>query len=369
MDPRLVDEKAELVALASLPGATNRHIKEILTLFGSPAGAWDAISAGLWCPRSAKSGTAEWKSHARKIEPSNNISDLEGKGIRTVVKGEDGYPKPLAEIHDPPWVIFYRGVLPDPQSACVAVVGSRKATPYGLEAARSLAVDLAMAGVCVVSGAAYGIDTAAHRGAMEGNGKTAAVLGCGPDVPYPRSNAGLFSRIESTGCILSEYPPGTAPLRHQFPARNRIIAGISVATVVVEASETSGALLTTDFALSEGRDVLAVPGTITSSNSRGTNALIKNGATLIIDSRDLLRELGLDASEDALHAGQQRSFTGVELALLESIDRGLPGVDEIATRAGISIPEAISHLSRLEVSGVVSRAPGGSYHRSRISRG
>jgi DNA processing protein len=362
MGPCFIDEKAELVSLCSLPGINRRQVKELLTLFGSPAGAWEAIRGGHSSSASSRDRLRDWRSHSLDVNPQRCLESLEARGIMTVVIGERDYPELLKEINDPPFSIFYRGRLPGPGTKCLAVVGSRKATQYGIEAAEWIARGLARAGACVVSGAAYGVDSAAHRGALAAGGTTLAVMGCGPDVVYPRSNAGLLSDIAKKGCILSEYPPGVKPLKYHFPARNRLIAGMSLGVVVVEASATSGALLTSDFALSEGRDVYAVPGQVFSKNSEGTNALIKNGALLVASAEGILQDLGF-AVEKTLPLRVAPEMLGpAERKSLDALAAGPCDAVEIAKRSGLTVGEAVSLLSQMEVMGMVRRGPGGRYH-------
>ncbi len=285
-----------------------------------------------------------------------------------MVKGDQDYPQLLAVTHDAPWVLFYNGRLPRDDRVGIAVIGSRKATPYGLEVARMLGGELAGYGVNVISGAAYGIDSAAHQGALECGGFTTAVLGCGVDVAYPRSNSPLFRRIAESGCILSEYPPGTHPAKHHFPARNRIIAGLSKAVVVVEAAEDSGALLTVDFALAEGRDVMAVPGNLFSHNSKGTNALIRNGAMVVTRPEDVIRELDLKScrlSAQVSRDGLSHVETSKEeAALARALAAGISDVEELSTETGLSAADTLARLSRLEIAGAVIRGPGGRYFLS-----
>ena len=362
MVPCFLEEKAELVALCSLPGITRRQVGELLTLFGSPAGAWDAVRGGHSSCVSPKDRSDDWRSHSLDIDPEGYIESLKAGGILTLVRGERGYPGLLEEISDPPWSIFYRGRFPDQGMRCAAVVGSRKATQYGIEAAEWIARGLARAGVCVVSGAAYGIDSAAHRGALAVGGATTAVLGCGPDVVYPRSNGGLLSDIAEKGCVLSEYPPRVRPLKYHFPARNRLIAGMSLGVVVVEASRTGGALLTADFALSEGREVFAVPGQVFSKNSEGTNALIRNGASLVGSVEDVLDELGLAGQETLPLEIPSWRLTVEEQKSLDALEAGPCDAADIAGQSGMAVGEALALLSRMEVMGMVRRGPGGRYH-------
>ena len=368
MDPRQTTEKAEMVALRALPGIDNRQIGRLLALFGSPAGAWDAIRQGAANGTSRSSAMARWQEMAVGFNTLANLQDLQSLGIGVVVKGDQDYPQLLAVTHDAPWVLFYSGRLPRDDRVGIAVIGSRKATPYGLEVARMLGGELAGYGVNVISGAAYGIDSAAHQGALECGGFTTAVLGCGVDVAYPRSNSPLFRRIAESGCILSEYPPGTHPAKHHFPARNRIIAGLSKAVVVVEAAEDSGALLTVDFALAEGRDVMAVPGNLFSHNSKGTNALIRNGAMVVTRPEDVIRELDLKScplSAQVSRDGLSHVETSKEeAALARALAAGISDVEELSTETGLSAADTLARLSRLEIAGAVIRGPGGRYFLS-----
>ncbi|HSF62457.1 MAG TPA: DNA-processing protein DprA, partial [Gaiellaceae bacterium] len=221
------------------------------------------------------------------------------RSVRLLRRRDDAFPALLAAIHDPPPALFLRGggeaeLLARP---AVAVVGARACSSYGRSVSRSLARELATAGLVVVSGMARGIDGEAHRGALEAGGTTVAVLGCGIDRDYPAAHAELARRIREEGLIVSEYEPGVEPAPWRFPARNRIIAGLCAATVVVEARERSGALITADFALEEGRDVLAVPGEITSSLSAGTNALLRLGAAPVTRAADVFELFGIAPAE------------------------------------------------------------------------
>lgn len=222
---------------------------------------------------------------------------LERSGVTMIVRGEPAYPACLLEMHDPPPAIFVKAESKDfitdmMSTRRVAIVGARRASDYGIDAATSLAAELSRLGVCVVSGLAFGIDAAAHRGSLRHAGGAAAVLGCGCDVVYPRAHARLYGEIIATGAIISEYPPGTEPLPWRFPARNRIIAGLSEGVVVVEAAEKSGALITADFCLEQGKEVWALPGEIFSELSVGPHRLIRSGASLATCAEDILTDLG-----------------------------------------------------------------------------
>ncbi len=266
--------------------------------------------------------------------------------VRCLRRRDPAYPPLLAAIHDPPSVLFLRGggedaILGGP---AVAVVGARACSAYGRSAARSLAREVAAAGLVVVSGMARGIDGESHRGALDADGITVAVLGCGIDRDYPAAHAELARRICERGLVVSEYEPGIEPAPWRFPARNRIIAGLCGATVVVEARERSGALITADFALEEGRDVLAVPGEITSSLSGGTNALLKLGAAPVTCAGDILELF------DLVPAAREPAPVGpVAQALLARLQEGALTADELVRAAGVDPAQAGAALIELEL--------------------
>ena len=266
------------------------------------------------------------------------------------------FPERLGAIFDPPPSLYLRGGG-DPELLArrsVAVVGARACSPYGAQVARMLGRELAAAGVVVISGLARGIDGEAHRGALEAAGVTLAVLGCGIDRDYPAAHAQLSRWIEEQGLVVSEYEPGIEPAPWRFPARNRIIAGLSEAVVVVEARERSGALITADFALDEGREVFAVPGEITSSLSTGTNALLKLGATPLTSCDDVLDVLGIERPDPAVGVDVSPEAT----QLLELVREGPAGADELAARGAIDAGTASIALTELELAGLVAAADG-----------
>jgi DNA processing protein len=274
--------------------------------------------------------------------------------IHAVARRGPGYPPLLAELHDPPSRVFVRGEVHALSQPGVAVVGARSCSAYGAQVARTLARELAAAGVVVVSGLARGVDGEAHRGALEGGGPTVAVLGCGIDRDYPRSHAELARRIVVSGAVVSEYPPGVEPAPWRFPARNRIIAGLSLATVVVEARERSGALITADFALELGRDVFAVPGEITSGLSAGTNDLLRQGAAPLTSVRDVLEALGIEAERRTRTA----SVSDAARSLLALLADGASAADELTRASGLSSAEVAAALVELELGGLAAQADG-----------
>lgn len=289
------------------------------------------------------------------------LAGATGRSLTVVSSFEASYPPLLTHIPDPPIVLWLKG---DPQHLsrpAVAIVGSRAATPTGLSLARQLARELAEAGLTIVSGLARGIDGAAHEGALDAGGVTIGVLGCGADVVYPPGHARLAGRVAETGALVSELPPGTPPLPHHFPLRNRIISGLSRAVVIVEAHERSGSLITAKAALEQGRDVLAVPGSVMSGCYRGCHALIRDGARLVEKVEDVLEEIGWSARA-APAAGSANSLR--LSALEETMTPGEPySVDELSRRTGRATPALLAELATLELAGRVSRLAGGSYLR------
>ena len=279
---------------------------------------------------------------------------MEVNAVRTMPRRKPGYPPLLSELHDPPATLFLRGEADAVLAPGVAVVGARSCSAYGAQVARALARDLASAGLVVVSGLARGVDGEAHRGALEGGGRTVAVLGCGIDRDYPRSHAELARRIVASGAVVSEYPPGVEPAPWRFPARNRIIAGLSLATVVVEARERSGALITADFALELGRDVFAVPGEITSGLSAGTNDLLRQGAAPLTAVRDVLEALGIEPEP----AAGASSMSDAALTVLSILGDGACAADELTRATGLSSAEVASALVELELGGMAAQADG-----------
>lgn len=273
--------------------------------------------------------------------------------FRSVCRGNAGYPALLAEIPDPPARLWVRGDAPLEvlERTAVAIVGARACSAYGRSVARLLAAEAAAAGAVVISGLARGVDGEAHRGALASGGRTVAVLGCGIDRDYPAAHAELARAIVAGGgLVVSEYEPGVEPAPWRFPARNRIIAGLAPATVVVEARERSGALITADFALEDGRDVLAVPGEITSSLSAGTNALLRLGAAPATCSADVLEVLGLEPPGATAGAPDDPAA----VALLAAIAAGAGTPDELTRTTGLAAGELAAALALLELAGAVT---------------
>jgi DNA processing protein len=297
----------------------------------------------------------EFDRFQRQFDEARFRAALEAQGVCFVGRSEPSYPQRLRELHDPPAGLFLRGagavdLLARP---AVAVVGARACSSYGSQVARLLGRELAAAGLVVVSGLARGIDGEAHRGALEAGGMTVAVLGCGVDRDYPAAHAQLAARIRAASLVVGEYAPGVEPAPWRFPARNRIIAALAEATVVVEARERSGALITADFALEAGREVFAVPGEITSTLSIGTNALLRLGATPLTSAADVLEALGLDAPPPPAPA-----LGKTAARVLEELGREPAGVDELVKGTGLDASAIATALAELELVGAVSEAEG-----------
>ena len=280
---------------------------------------------------------------------------LHFEGMGFVGRGEGAYPPLLRELHDPPPGLFVRGCgsVELLAQAGVAIVGARACSSYGSQVARLLGRELATAGLVVVSGLARGIDGEAHRGALESGEHTVAVLGCGVDRDYPAAHAQLAARICERGLVVSEYAPGVEPAPWRFPARNRIIAGLTAATVVVEARERSGALITADFALEAGREVFAVPGEITSALSAGTNALLRLGAIPLTSAADVLEALGVEAA-----AVPSPELAEQSTRVLEALGREPSGIDGLVRATGLDAAAVATALAELELAGAVAEADG-----------
>ncbi|HKP91404.1 MAG TPA: DNA-processing protein DprA [Thermoleophilaceae bacterium] len=307
----------------------------------------------------------------REFDGERALARLAAAGLHGVCRHEPEYPSQLLELVDPPALLHSTASPARLAGLCggpaAAVVGTRRASSYGLEVATALGRGLAGAGVAVVSGLALGIDAAAHRGALDAGGSTVAVLGCGADVPYPRTNRALFERIRASGAIVSELPPGARPARWTFPARNRIMAGIASVTIVVEAAERSGSLITVGFAQDLGRDVCAVPGRVTSRIAAGANQLLLEGAHPVRGAADVLDVIfgagGWEGAAPSRSAAAQPELEPGLRAVLRAVEGGEP-LDEAAESASMSAAGLRAALGRLELLGLIRRDGLGDYERT-----
>jgi DNA processing protein len=296
-----------------------------------------------------------FRTFVRSFDEAAYLRGLDKAGIRWLGRSDPDFPPLLEAIHDPPPGLFVRGAAGAEAllRPSVAVVGARACSPYGAQVARLLGRELAAAGLVVVSGLARGVDGEAHRGALEAGGTTVAVLGCGIDRDYPAAHAELGARIRESGLAVSEYAPRVEPAPWRFPARNRIIAGLSAVTIVVEARERSGALITADLALEEGREVFAVPGEITSALSSGTNDLLRLGAVPLLSPADVLEVFGLSA-----HPPEQVDLTPTADAVLARLRDGPTSADELVRSTGLEAGALASALTELELAGRAVAAGG-----------
>lgn len=316
------------------------------------------LLAGVIEPRQTERASAIARARALAAPA---LARARAAGITPIPITDEAYPPLLKEIPDPPIVIWVRGQVENLSRPSVAIVGSRKASPAGRAMAGQLARDLARAGLAVVSGLARGIDGAAHKGALEAAGTTFAIVGNGADVVYPREHAALMEQVAAAGCVASELPPGTLPLPRHFPLRNRLISGLSLGVVVVEAAERSGSLITARMALEQGRDVLAVPGNVVSGCHKGCHALIKDGARLVETAEDVLQEIGWIAKKRPRQGPPPPPEAGTIVAAMV---RGEPvGIDDLAVKTGRSAPGLLAELGALELEGRVGRTTGGMFVR------
>lgn len=351
-------EQYYLAALQQIPGIGSSRIKALVDHFGSARQAWLADQGDLFLSKCLDNTVCNnLLVHRDKLDVHKLAEILMKKRILLCSLTNDNYPVLLRNTYNPPYVLYYRGVLPG-HDRLVAIVGARKASPYGRNAAVMLASALAAARVGIISGAARGIDTAAHQGALE-QGYTVAVLGCGVDISYPPENARLLARIAEAGAVISEYAPGVMAQARHFPARNRIISGMARGVIVVEAAERSGALITADFALEEGRDVFAVPGSIFAGTSQGTNRLIKQGARLVDRAGDILEEYGWETDPPKR---AEMDLTKDEQAVYNLLNYEEPiGIEEIVTKLNVLPATAAYILLQLTLRGLTVEHSGQSY--------
>lgn len=294
----------------------------------------------------------------------NILSNIDENNINVVTIFDNIYPKSLKYIHGSPKVLYFKGELSSEDNVSIAIVGARKATNYGMWASEKIARELSKLNITIISGMANGIDTGAHRGALKENGRTIAVLGSGLDIIYPARNIGLYNSISKNGAVLSEFPLGTKPLPYNFPQRNRIISGLALGVVVVEAEERSGSLITAELAAEQGKEVFAVPGNINSLFSTGTNKLIKDGAKLVTDVDDIIEEI-YELKEKRNKISKNKidfsNLSEVEKKIVESIEEGPVHCDTIVYKTGLDISTVTSTLTILELKGIVEEMSGKMY--------
>jgi len=356
------------IGFTKIPSIGPIRFEKIQKHFPSLEQAWNAPAAEFKRIGFSDIVVADIEKIRNTINLSQELEKIQQAGASVVTIEDKAYPHLLKETYAPPPLLYYRGALPSKDPFLIAVVGSRKFSQYGAQVTNTLVHDLAHSGITIVSGLALGIDALAHHAALEAGGVTIAVLGGGTDDKsvYPRANQGLAEKIiEHNGCILSEHGPGTVALNHHFPRRNRIISGMSLGTIIVEAAQKSGALITAQYALEQNREIFAVPGNITSPNSSGANNLLKMGARVVTDASDVLQLLNLEQAETYQAVQTIVPDSKEEALLLEHLGHEPIHIDRLARLTKLSIQAINATLTLMEMKGIVRHLGSMNYIRAR----
>lgn len=337
------------------------RVRRLLNHFGSLEAAWHSAPLELATAGLDRRAIEAVVAGRGRIDLDRELEKISARGISILTWEDDAYPRSLREISASPPLLYLRGSLDPRDEWAVAVVGTRHASAYGREVAEDLAAGLARAGVTVVSGMALGIDGVAQRAVLEAGGRTIAVLGCGVDVPYPLTHKRLSEEIVEHGALVSDYPPGTQPDARNFPPRNRIISGLALGVLVVEGADDSGSMITADYALEQGREVFAVPGSIFAPRSQGTNRLIQQGAKMVTSVDDILEELHLGMAQQQLEVRQLIPDNPTEASLLALLSAEPRHIDEIVRESGLATAEVSATLTMMELKGMVRQMGAMSY--------
>ena len=357
------------LAINKIPNIGPVTIKKLWEHFGSIKSAWEADEKSIWeINEIHKPGARAFLENRDKVDLESELGSITEQNLKVFTLDDEDYPEWLKNIYDPPPVLYLKGDILKIDQKALAIVGTRMASHYGREIARKLAFELSSLGFTIVSGMALGIDTLAHQGAIEANGKTIAVLGCGVDIVYPPSNRQLSQEIEKSGALVSEFPLGTGTEKGNFPRRNRIISGLSLGVVVVEGHYDSGAMITAKCALDQGREVFAVPGNVELDQSKGPHWLIKQGAKLVESVDDILEELNfqLPTSNLKINSKSQlqtikRDYSNLspeEQKVISVLSLEPKYIDNVSTDSGLTIPQVLSLLMMLEVKKIIRQIPG-----------
>lgn len=349
------------IAFSLVRGIGAVRFQALLDYFGDPKIAWTAPADALRAAGLGEKIVENLVQLRSSLSLDRLAERLESTGISVVILTDENYPSRLKEIDQPPPVLYLRGEIKPDDEWAVAVVGTRRVTAYGRQVAEDIAGVLARNGVTVVSGLARGIDALAHQAALASGGRTLAVLGSGVDRIYPSEHRGLAERIVASGALVSDYAPGTPPDASNFPPRNRLISGLAMAVVVVEAGRTSGALITAAFAADQGREVFAVPGNITAPQSQGTNRLIRDGAHPLLDPEEVLETLELTRITEHRAARVVLPSDSTEASLFETLCQEPMHIDEIRARTGLPIDQVSATLAIMELKGLVRQVGGMNY--------
>jgi len=356
------------VGFSLIPGIGRVRFAQLENHFGSLGSAWQATPAELkkaGLDRNAAQAITTW---IPKISLDDEMEKLSRYGVKVFTCNDELYPSRLKEIYDYPPLLYVRGELLPQDEWCLAVVGTRRATVYGRQVTEEIVADLAQSNITTVSGLAKGIDSVAHQAALDAGGRSIAVFACGLDIVYPSENASLARRIMQQGALISEYPLGTRPKADNFPRRNRIMSGLSMGVLVVEADVTSGAMITAQFALEQNREVFAVPGSILSPASRGTNHLIQEGAKLVRDYTDILEELNLMTIARQIEMKEILPASDTESLLLKQLSAEPTHIDEVCRSSGLPVATISSTLAMMELKGLVKQMGPMSYVLAREVR-
>jgi DNA processing protein len=339
------------------------RLRALRQYFGDLQTAWHAAESDLLNAGLDRRTLANFVQARQTINLDKLVENVDRLGATALTLDDPDYPALLHELPDAPPVLYIRGSLSKDDQWAVAFVGTRRSTTYGREVTNELVTPLVHAGITIISGLALGIDAAAHKAALDAGGRTIAVLGCGIDIVYPPEHRKLAAAIVDSGALITEFPPGTPPEGKNFPVRNRIVSGLSIAVVVVEAPESSGALLTADIAAEQGRDVFAVPGNITLKSSMGTNRLIQSGAKLVISADDILDELNLTRGtiETRTQIREVAPTNPTEAAMIGFLTEEPLHIDDLCRLSGLPITQVSSTLALMELKGMVCRAEGMMY--------
>lgn len=353
------EERLLYIWLSKIPGIGAKRFHSLLNHFGNPKNVWEAKEEEL-SPFKTYLGNNVLKdlinSRTKKVL-DNILKEDNNDNYRIVTLLDSEYPILLKEIFDPPPVLYCKGLPLNNEIFSFSIVGSRRLTNYGGQMSEKFAFELASHGVAVVSGLARGVDTLAHRGALNAKGYTVGVLGCGIDKIYPYENRKLYEQMYNEGTIISEYGPGTEPFSGNFPARNRIISGMTRGVLVIEAGVKSGALITVDFALEQGRDVFAIPSNINSIQGEGTNKLLKDGAKLVTSIEDILDEYGI-ISEDRIKKEKDVQLDFFETQVYNALQTEELHLEELLNLTNMELNKLNSILTMLEIKGIITQKPG-----------
>jgi len=356
------------VGFSLIPGIGRVRFAQLESYFGNLENAWQASPADLkhsGLDSNVIRAISTWRP---RISLEAEMEKIDRYGVKVFSCHDSGYPTRLKEIYDYPPLIYVRGSLLPEDEWCLAVVGTRRATVYGRQVTEEMVADLAKSKITIVSGLAKGIDSVAHNSALEAGGRSIAIFACGLDTVYPSENVNLARRIMQQGALVSEYPLGTRPRADNFPRRNRIMSGMSLGVLVIEAGESSGAMITAHLALEQNREVLAVPGSILSPASRGTNKLIQEGAKLVGDYTDILEELNLTAVAHQIEMKEIIPTSDTESLLLKQLSTEPTHIDEICRNSGLPVSSVSGTLTMMELKGLVKQVGTMNYILSRETR-